>query len=211
MKSSLLKKSLLKKVILFAAVMALVICCGGCSEKLIPEEKYPVVTMELENGGIVTMKLYPNHAPNTVANFVTLIQSGYYDGLTFHRAVPGFVVQGGSPNGTGSGNPGYSIAGEFVSNKFTDNRLWHDRGVLSMARNNISNDTAGSQFFICLKDDITSLDGLYAGFGMVTSGMEYIDEIAALEAISEQIVNQPVIKKMTVETFGVKYKVEKMK
>lgn len=191
-----------------AVLLASVLLLASCAAQPVPEEKYPLVTMELENGGVVEIILYPNSAPNTVANFISLIQQGFYDGLTFHRAVEGFIVQGGSPDGTTAGKINYTIAGEFIDNRFTDNRLKHLRGTISMARSEDYN-SAGSQFFVCLKDE-RSLDGIYAAFGEVVSGMEYIDEISSLETdASQHIIDQPVIKSMTVETFGIKYIVKK--
>ncbi len=135
----------------------------------------PVVTIEMMSGGVIKAELYPDVAPITVENFVSLIEKGFYDGLTFHRNIPGFVIQGGCPNGTGTGGPGYQIKGEFASNGF-ENNLKHTRGVLSMARA-MHPDSAGSQFFI-MHADAPHLDGDYAAFGMVTEGMEVVDQIA---------------------------------
>jgi peptidyl-prolyl cis-trans isomerase B (cyclophilin B) len=203
-----MKFSFLKVKGFIFALLAAMLLLASCASQPVPEEKYPLVTMELENGGVVEIILYPNSAPNTVANFVSLIQQGFYDGLTFHRAVEGFIVQGGSPDGTTAGKISHTIAGEFIDNRFTDNRLKHLRGTISMARSE-DYDSAGSQFFICLKDE-RSLDGIYAAFGEVISGMEYIDEIAGLETDSSQhIIDQPVIKSMKVETFGINYRVKK--
>ena len=138
----------------------------------------PIVTIEMEDGGTIKAELYPEIAPNTVNNFISLINKGYYDGVIFHRVIPGFMIQGGDPKGTGTGGPGYSIKGEFTRNGFK-NDLKHDRGVLSMARGNDYN-SASCQFFIVLSDQYTaSLDGLYAGFGKVTEGMDIIQKIAA--------------------------------
>ena len=134
----------------------------------------PVVTIEMENGGKITAELYPDVAPNTVNNFISLIKRGFYDGLIFHRVIPGFMVQGGCPQGSGMGGPGYSIKGEFSSNGVS-NKLAHDRGVLSMARAMHPN-SAGSQFFIMVAK-APHLDGEYAAFGKVTAGMEAVDEI----------------------------------
>ncbi|MGI5900536.1 MAG: peptidylprolyl isomerase [Christensenellales bacterium] len=206
MKLSFLRFSRAKGILLMLLAAALLIV--SCAKEPVPEGKYPLVTMELENGGIVEIVLDPNSAPNTVANFVSLIQQGFYNGLTFHRAVEGFIVQGGSPDGTTSGKIDYTIAGEFIDNRFTDNRLKHLRGTISMARSEDYN-SAGSQFFICM-DEQRSLDGIYAAFGQVVSGMEHIDEIAKLETDSSQhIIDQPVIKSMSVETFGINYSVKK--
>ena len=140
--------------------------------------KNPIVTIEMENGKTITAELYPEIAPNTVANFVTLVQSGFYDGLIFHRVIPGFMIQGGDPQGTGMGGPGYSIKGEFARNGFKQNTLRHKRGVLSMARSMMPN-SAGSQFFI-MHADAPHLDGDYAAFGMVTEGMDVVDGVAAV-------------------------------
>lgn len=166
-------------------------------------EEAPIVTMEMEDGGIVTMELYPQIAPNTVNNFISLINEGYYDGLIFHRVVPGFVVQGGDPEGTGVGGPGYSIKGEFEANDH-ENKLRHHRGVLSMARAQ-DYDSAGSQFFI-MESDSLQLDGEYAGFGQVIEGMEVIDEMTELNRDkNDKPLEPPVIKKMTVDLDSYKF------
>ena len=163
----------------------------------------PVVTIEMENGGIITIELYPDVAPNTVNNFISLVEDGFYDGLTFHRVIPGFMIQGGCPNGTGTGNPGYSIAGEFSSNGF-DNPLKHTRGVISMARS-MANDSAGCQFFIMV-DTAEHLDGEYAAFGMVTSGMDVVDEIVNTKRnMNDKPTTDQRMKTVTVDTFGVDY------
>ncbi len=138
------------------------------------ETDNPIVTLEMENGEKIYIELFPDIAPNTVANFVHLVQEGYYDGLIFHRVIPGFMIQGGCPQGTGRGHPGWSIAGEFFSNGFT-NTLQHKRGVVSMARS-LEPDSAGSQFFIVVADS-PHLDGDYAAFGRVLQGMEEADRI----------------------------------
>lgn len=135
---------------------------------------YPVVTIEMENGAKIEIELYPEIAPNTVNNFVSLVRKGFYDGTIFHRVIPGFMVQGGDPTGTGTGGPGYAIKGEFTANGF-QNDLKHSRGVLSMARTQVP-DSAGSQFFIMVADS-PHLDGQYAAFGKVVSGMEEVDRI----------------------------------
>ena len=168
----------------------------------------PIVTIEMENGGIIKAELYPEIAPNTVANFVNLVQSGFYDGLIFHRVIPGFMIQGGDPQGTGMGGPGYSIKGEFARNGFKQNNLKHTRGVLSMARSMMPN-SAGSQFFI-MHANAPHLDGDYAGFGKVTEGMEVVDQIANTPTgYQDRPVQEQRIKSATVETFGEAYKVEK--
>ena len=138
----------------------------------------PIVTITMADGGVIKAELYPEAAPNTVNNFISLIKKGFYNGLTFHRVVPGFMIQGGDPKGNGMGGPGYCIKGEFRANGVI-NDIKHDRGVLSMARTQ-KNDTAGSQFFI-MHADITYLNGQYAAFGKVISGMDVVDSIAAVE------------------------------
>ncbi|WP_245808829.1 peptidylprolyl isomerase [Shouchella patagoniensis] len=179
----------------------------GVPEVPVQEDEVPVVTMEMENGGIVKMELYPDVALHSVNNFVALIENGFYDGLTFHRIIPGFMVQGGDPEGTGQGGPGYAIKGEFSSNGI-ENNLSHERGILSMARSQDA-DSAGSQFFI-MHEDGPSLDGDYAAFGKVIEGMEVIDQIAETETVEVPSQNHPdagkpiegevpVIKFMTVE------------
>ncbi len=168
----------------------------------------PIVTIEMENGGIIKAELYPEIAPNTVANFVTLVASGFYDGLIFHRVIPGFMIQGGDPKGTGMGGPGYSIQGEFARNGFRQNNLRHTRGVLSMARSMMPN-SAGSQFFI-MHADAPHLDGDYAAFGKVTEGMDVVDAIAAAPTgFQDRPVSEQKIKKATVDTFGEMYTVQK--
>lgn len=168
----------------------------------------PIVTVKLSTGDVVTIELYPNMAPETVNNFIELIQKGFYDGTKFHRAVAGFVVQGGASNDVSGQSPGYFIKGEFAQNGFTQNTLKHTRGVLSMARST-GFDTAGSQFFICLADDagVSSLDGGYAAFGKVISGMEAIDKILKQNIVDEIVKEQnPIsVEKMTVDTKGVTY------
>ena len=168
----------------------------------------PIVKIEMENGGVITAELYPEIAPNTVANFVNLVESGFYDGLIFHRVIPGFMIQGGDPQGTGMGGPGYSIKGEFARNGFKQNNLRHRRGVLSMARSMMPN-SAGSQFFI-MHADAPHLDGDYAAFGMVTDGLDVVDRIAATRTgLQDRPIAEQRIAKATVETFGEKYEVEK--
>ena len=163
----------------------------------------PIATIEMENGGIIKAELYPQVAPNSVNNFISLIQKGFYDGLIFHRVIPGFMIQGGCPDGTGMGGPGYSIKGEFAQNGFA-NDLKHDRGVLSMARAMHPN-SAGSQFFIMV-EQAPHLDGQYAAFGKVIEGMEVADEIVSAKRDwnDRPRVDQR-MKKVTVETFGVEY------
>lgn len=163
----------------------------------------PVVTFEMENGDIMKAELYPEVAPNTVNNFVSLVKKGFYDGLIFHRVISGFMIQGGDPEGTGIGGPGYSIKGEFAQNGVANN-LVHDAGVLSMARA-MHPDSAGSQFFIMHKN-APHLDGAYAAFGKVTEGMEVVNQIAETDTdYSDRPLDEQKIKSMTVDTFGVDY------
>lgn len=163
----------------------------------------PIVTIEMEDGGTIKAELYPEIAPNTVNNFISLINMGYYDGVIFHRVIPGFMIQGGDPKGMGTGGPGYSIKGEFTRNGFK-NDLKHDRGVLSMARTMMPN-SAGSQFFIMHKNS-PHLDGQYAAFGKVLEGMEVVDAIAnTRRGPNDKPLTPQVMKKVTVETFGVEY------
>ena len=170
----------------------------------------PIFTIEMENGMTMKGELYPEMAPNSVANFVELANSGFYDGVIFHRVIPGFMIQGGDPMGQGIGGPGYSIRGEFARNGF-DNLLKHTRGVLSMARSMMPN-SAGSQFFIMV-DDAPHLDGQYAAFGKVTEGMETADAIVAAprDRRNDKPYEDQRMKSVRVETFGVEYKAEKLK
>lgn len=163
----------------------------------------PIVTIEMENGKTITAELFPEIAPNTVNNFISLIKKGFYEGLTFHRVIYGFMLQGGCPEGTGMGGPGYSIKGEFSGNGFK-NELKHTEGVLSMARSMMP-DSAGSQFFIMHKA-APHLDGQYAAFGKVTDGMDVVNEIAEVDTdFSDKPLDPQVIKKITVDTKGVDY------
>lgn len=165
--------------------------------------KLPIVTFEFENGDVVKAELYPETAPNTVKNFISLINKKFYDGLTFHRVIKGFMIQGGCPKGNGTGGPGYSIKGEFASNGFK-NDLKHDEGVLSMARA-MSPNSAGSQFFIMHKKS-PHLDKQYAAFGKVTEGIDIVDKIANTRTdYSDRPVEEVRLKKVTVETFGENY------
>ncbi|WOO36101.1 peptidylprolyl isomerase [Anaerocolumna sp. AGMB13020] len=166
-------------------------------------EKNPIVTIEMENGGLIKLELYPDIAPNTVKNFISLVQKNYYDGLIFHRVIRGFMIQGGDPEGTGMGGPGYSIKGEFSYNQF-ENNLKHSAGVISMARSQMPN-SAGSQFFIMHKDS-PHLDGSYAAFGKVTEGLEVVNAIADERTdYSDRPLTPQVMKKVTVELFGEEY------
>ena len=183
------------------------------------ENKNPIVTIEMENGDKMVAELYPHIAPNTVNNFISLVKDGYYDGIIFHRVIKGFMIQGGCPNGNGMGGPGYSIAGEFSSNGFTNN-LKHEKGVLSMARTMQPN-SAGSQFFI-MHARAPHLDGEYAAFGRVIEGLDVVHAIENVEvkASSKSTnsdsdsgsntevstpVNDVIISNVTVETYGVDY------
>lgn len=160
----------------------------------------PIITMTMENGGVIKAELYPEVAPNTVNNFIDLINRGFYDGLIFHRVIPGFMIQGGCPEGTGMGGPGYSIKGEFTSNGFK-NDLKHTKGVLSMARA-MHPDSAGSQFFIMVAN-APHLDGQYASFGKVIEGMEVADKIVAQKTdMYDRPYEDQVIKSVTVDLQG---------
>jgi peptidyl-prolyl cis-trans isomerase B (cyclophilin B) len=157
----------------------------------------PIVTIEMERGGKIVAELYPEVAPNTVNNFISLVKKGFYDGLIFHRVIPGFMIQGGCPMGMGMGGPNYSIRGEFKRNGF-DNNLAHDRGVLSMARSMMP-DSAGSQFFIMV-EKAPHLDGQYAAFGKVVSGMDAVDEIAGVATnYSDKPLTPQVMKKVSIK------------
>lgn len=163
----------------------------------------PIVTIEMQNGDVMKAELYPEIAPNTVNNFISLIKKGYYDGVIFHRVIPGFMIQGGDPQGTGTGGPGYSIRGEFSHNGF-QNDLKHTPGVLSMARTMIP-DSAGSQFFI-MHETSPHLDGEYAAFGKVIEGLEVVDKIAKVKTdYADRPMEDQVMKTVTVDTFGVDY------
>lgn len=163
----------------------------------------PQIKVEMENGGVYTIELYPEFAPETVANFVKLASEGFYDGLTFHRIIDNFMAQGGDPEGTGCGGSGENIKGEFARNGFAQNTLSHTRGVISMARS-MHPDSASSQFFICYTDYCTQLDGSYAAFGKVIEGMDVVDAFCEVERIynsngeKASPVNPVVIKKMSV-------------
>lgn len=163
----------------------------------------PIVTFEMENGDIMKAELYPEIAPNTVNNFISLVQNGFYDGLIFHRVIRGFMIQGGCPDGTGMGGPGYTIKGEFSQNGFA-NDLRHTEGVLSMARA-MHPDSAGSQFFIMHKNS-PHLDGAYAAFGKITEGMDIVNKIAETATdYSDRPLEEQKMKKVTVDTMGVEY------
>ena len=196
----------MKKILIILISLLLL---SGCNDT-----KNPIVTMDIEDYGTIKIELYPKYAPNTVANFISLIESGFYDGLSFHRSVPGFVLQGGDPLGDGTGGPDYSILGEFKENGYNKNTLSHTRGVISMARSN-DYDSAGSQFFIVLDDSAAySLNGLYAGFGKVIEGMDIIDDIVENEKVADEytglLEENVTITKVTVDTFGKTYEVKKL-
>lgn len=226
-----------KNIIVIIAIVLVIAIIGvlgyGYYEKIIKEVKNPIVTMEVDGFGTVKIELYPDMAPNTVANFIRLADRGFYNGLTFHRTIPDFMIQGGDKLGTGSGTPSlsdilddveedkeYAIKGEFVANGYTKNTLRHEEGVISMARSDYSGygyteegyNSAGSQFFIMTKDT-SSLNGLYAPFGKVIEGMDVIHNIENVEVVTreqneegqDKPVTPPVINKMSVETFGVDY------
>ena len=163
---------------------------------------HPIVTITMDTGKVIKAELYPETAPNTVNNFISLINKGFYDGLIFHRVIKGFMIQGGCPHGTGTGNPGYSIPGEFDMNGFR-NQLKHERGVLSMARSMMP-DSAGSQFFI-MHQDAPHLDGQYAAFGKVIEGMDVVDEIASVKTFRDSPYHKQVMKTVTVDTLGEEY------
>lgn len=163
----------------------------------------PIVTITMTSGDVMKAELYPEIAPNTVNNYISLIKKGYYDGLIFHRVIAGFMIQGGCPEGSGMGGPGYSIKGEFSHNGF-QNDLKHTSGVLSMARSNMPN-SAGSQFFIMHKTS-PHLDGEYAAFGKITEGLDVVDKIAQVQTdYSDRPLEEQKIETMTVDTFGVDY------
>ena len=163
----------------------------------------PKITITMENGDIITAELYPDIAPNTVNNFISLIKSNFYDGIIFHRVISGFMLQGGCPDGRGTGGPGYNIKGEFAANGF-ENSLKHSRGVFSMARA-MAPDSAGSQFFI-MHQDAPHLDGQYAAFGRVVSGLDVVDAIADVQTdAGDRPKETQRIKEVTVETFGLDY------
>ena len=163
----------------------------------------PIVTMTMESGDVMKFELYPDIAPNTVNNFISLLKKGYYDGLIFHRIIKGFMIQGGCPQGTGTGGPGYSIKGEFSQNGVSNN-LKHEPGVLSMARSRMPN-SAGSQFFIMHKTS-PHLDGAHAAFGKITEGLDIVDKLACIPTdYSDRPLEDQRIKSVTVDTLGVEY------
>ncbi|MBR0507712.1 MAG: peptidylprolyl isomerase [Clostridia bacterium] len=201
----------MKRFLLILTAALLLFAAVGCAKQNEeePTVKNPVATITMKDGGVMKLELYPDVAPNTVKNFISLANSGFYDGLTFHRIYAGFMIQGGDPEGNGSGDPGYSIKGEFKVNG-VDNNLSHKRGVISMARAK-PYDSAGCQFFI-MHADYTGLDGQYAAFGMLIDGFDTLDAIAATETTynyfsgEKSVPLEPVvIESIRVETFGVDY------
>lgn len=199
----------MKKIII---ILVSILSLTGCGKK---EYDNPIVTMNIKDYGTIKIELYPKYAPNTVANFVNLVEEGFYNGNTFHRLVPGFVLQGGDPEGNGTGDPGYSIKGEFRENGYTKNTLKHTTGIISMARS-MSPDSAGSQFFIVLADSkmiSASLDNNYAAFGKVIEGLEIIKKIEDSEKVENEqtgkLKENITIESATVDTFGKEYKVTK--
>lgn len=210
-----------KKIAILLAVVLMIsiVCFSGCGKTKSAEEAVdknvnaaeteqqdsnnPIATIKMKDGGAIEVELYAKQVPNTVKNFIALSNSGFYDGLTFHRVINGFMIQGGDPDGNGTGGPGYSIDGEFSSNNF-DNPIKHDRGVISMARSGDPN-SAGSQFFICHKT-AEHLDGDYAAFGKVINGMEVVDDIASRKTDSnDKPITDVVIESIRVDTKGVDY------
>ena len=210
-----MKKTVKALAIIISAVMALCMfsgCSEGGSKDDYSNTPYPIATIVVKDYGTMVAELYPAIAPETVKNFISLANSGFYNGLTFHRVIANFMIQGGDPKGNGSGGPGYTIKGEFTANGF-ENNLKHERGVLSMARrsNPYVNpdplmDSAGSQFFI-MHVDYPSLNGNYASFGKVINGLEVIDKIAAVETnpSNNKPLKDVVIESITVDTKGVEY------
>ena len=199
----------MKKIII---ILVSILSLTGCGKK---EYDNPIVTMNIKDYGTIKIELYPKYAPNTVANFVNLVEEGFYNGNTFHRLVPGFVLQGGDPKGNGTGDPGYSIKGEFRENGYTKNTLKHTTGIISMARS-MSPDSAGSQFFIVLADSqmiSASLDNKYAAFGKVIQGMDVIKNIEDSAEVEDsqtgKLKENITIESATVDTFGKEYKVTK--
>lgn len=171
-------------------------------EKLEAPKELPTATIVIKDLGTIELELYPHIAPNTVNNFIELANKGFYDNLTFHRIIKDFMIQGGDPDGTGGGGPGYSIKGEFTENKFK-NDLKHEKGIISMARTNMP-DSAGSQFFIMTKTT-PSLDGKYAAFGKVTSGLDVLEKAGSVEVANEKPKKPVVIESIKVDTKGIKY------
>src|SRR5690625_3870132 len=205
--SDKMKRNLTIIVAMFVMIILLSACSNSDNENdeanNRTSDENPVVTITMEDDSEIKAELFPDIAPNTVNNFIALIQEGFYDGVIFHRVIPEFMIQGGDPDGAGTGGPGYSIKGEFTSNGF-ENNLKHERGVLSMARTN-EPDSAGSQFFIMV-EDAPHLDGDYAAFGKVIEGMDVADEIVSVQTDANDKPEQDqVMKKVTVELRGYEY------
>ena len=203
---------MLKKIIAIALCALLTLACAALAQTDADaneaENLNPIATIEMEDGGVIVVELYPDVAPNTVANFVELANAGFYDGVIFHRVIAGFMIQGGDPTGTGAGGPGYGIKGECAANG-VQNDLKHTRGVISMARA-MSYDSAGSQFFI-MHADAPHLDGQYAAFGEVIEGMDVVDAIATTATgRNDRPVTDQKIRTITVDTKGVEYAAEKI-
>lgn len=215
-------KNILLSILVIALVIALEVVVMGYYKKTTQQVKNPIVTMEIAGYGTVTMELYPDKAPNTVANFVKLINQGYYNGLSIHRVIAGTLIQGGDKDGTGSGKTDFAIPGEFLANGFEQNNIRHEAGTLSMARADYTSlsstltkesyNSGATQFFITTKT-IKNFDGLYTAFGKVTSGLDIIEKISNIETTvdeetkkpSETPANKPIITKISVDTFGVNY------
>ena len=206
--------SMKKRAIFVAALLLLPLVLAGCGKTAAQEEpmseQNPVATITMQNGGVIKVELYPDVAPNTVKNFIHLANSGFYDGVIFHRVIEGFMIQGGDPDGAGTGGPGYRIRGEFSNNRH-ENDLSHQRGVISMARQGnpyvpaSAYNTAGSQFFIMHADN-DFLDGDYAAFGKVVEGMDIVDAIASCATdASDRPLEEQTMESVRVETFGVDY------
>lgn len=212
-------KKVIKKGVILVGLSAMLIALVGCtnnntsnqnnieeSEETVESTKeLPIATIKVKDFGTIKAELYPDKAPNTVNNFISLANSGFYDGLIFHRVIKGFMNQGGDPDGVGTGGPGYSIKGEFSSNGYTNNDLKHTAGVLSMARSS-NPDSAGSQFFI-MAEEASYLDGDYAAFGKVTEGMDVVEAINSVETDkNDKPLKDVVIESITVDTKGIDYK-----
>lgn len=247
-----MKKDLITKIIMVIAIILLIVAIVfvsyGIIKKVITKNQNPIATIEVEDYGEIKIELYPDQAPNTVSNFICLANQGFYNGLSFHRTIPGFMIQGGDKNGDGTGTPTlgdlkgneeenkYSIEGEMIANGYNKNKIKMEAGVIAMARSDYSSlssslakegyNSAGSQFFI-MHEDNTSINGLYTGFGKVIEGMDIVDKIANVEVTyrsselaegeetpkgedgkeltADMPLNKPIIKNITIETFGVNY------
>ena len=201
-------KQMKKYIITSFVLLATAIFSIGCSKN---KDVNPIAKINIKDYGTITAELYPEYAPNTVNNFIELSKKGFYNNLIFHRVIKDFVIQGGDPDGIGTGGPGYSIKGEFAHNGYTDNSLSHTKGVLSMARS-VDNDSAGSQFFI-VSGEATYLDGEYAGFGKVIDGIDIVNSIENVDTYdNDKPKKDIIIESITIEDNGYKYnKVEKIK